>query len=310
MIKSPEFPGPLNMTNPGYHFIRNDLNQLTSLMASDSFPENGYRDLIDIDTFVKYFIVQTVIMNNDLFRPRAENGEEIGSTFFYKDKDGLISAGPLWDLNWTFAPWAFEGREFLPDKFPYQIHNWFRRFHEDPVFHVRYKEVWNKNYQNNILTMLDFIDDLAGKIKNDVLKDLERWSRSPYHQDWHIEHVKDYFSKRAAFLHAEYNKVDVIPASRDFRPANAASAQTITLVAFGQMTGLSATLQRGSNSAFEIVTQLNQTPSRDGDGGYLASISVRPKASRPAGSHTDVLVLSGTNQGRSFTHNVSLNFTP
>ncbi|MCL2688819.1 MAG: hypothetical protein FWE57_03085 [Chitinispirillia bacterium] len=41
---------------------------------------------------------------------------------------------------------------------------------------------------------------------------------------------------------------------------------------------------------------------------YLATISVKPKESLPAGTHTDVLVLSGTNQGVPFTHNIPLTF--
>jgi len=53
MIKTPEFE-PVNINNPSYDFVRNDWNELTSLMFSKEFPENGYRDLIDMDTFIKY----------------------------------------------------------------------------------------------------------------------------------------------------------------------------------------------------------------------------------------------------------------
>jgi len=314
MIKSPEFSGPLNMTNPAYEFVRTDLNQLTGLMAAGNFPENGYRDLIDLDTFVKYFIVQTFVMNIDLFRPRAETGGEIGSTFFYKDKGGLISAGPIWDLNWTFSPWAFEERAFEPNTFPYQIHPWFRRFHEDPVFLARYKEIWNNNFQSNILTMSGFVDNIGAKIRNGMVENRKRWSDET-NIDWHITQIKDYSSKRATFLNTEYNRVHVLPASigleegfgssgRNF--GSATTPQTFTLVAFGEMTNLSAVLQNGGASAFEIVTPLSQNPTATGGGGYLAAITIRPKTSLSAGTYTDVLVLSGSNQGRAFTHNVSL----
>jgi len=302
MVKTPD--AGINISSSAYNIVRNDLNELANLMASDSFPENGYRNLVDIDSFVKYFIVQTVIKNNDLFRPGAETGAEIGSTFFYKDKGGLISAGPLWDLDWSFAPWEFEGEFFLPDTVPYLIHPWFRRFHEDPVFHVRYKEIWNNNYRNNILTMSDFIVNLGAKIRTGALENLERWSPDdPYQFDWHVGHIKDYFLTRAAFLHTEYNKVDVLPDSGNF---NSANPKTFTLVSFGDMTNLTAMFEKGSASAFEIVTQLTQTPA--GDGGSLAAITIKPKASLTAGTHTDVLVLSGGNQGGTFNHRVSLSY--
>jgi len=318
IIKSPEPSGPLNMTNPAYEFIRTDLNQLADLMASDSFPENGYRNLIDLDTFVKYFIVQTVVMNIDLFRPGAETGHEIGSTFFYKDKGGIIGAGPIWDLNWTLSPWAFQGRAFEPNSFPYQIHPWFSRFHEDPVFLARYKEIWNKNFQSNILTMSGFIDDMGAKIRSGMVENKKRWS-DEIDIEWHIRHIKDYSSKRAAFLNTEYNKVHVLPASKgldgfgasnkNFGSASTASAQTFTLVAFGEMTDLSAALQRGNNSAFEIITPLTQVQTANEEGGYLATITIKPKTSLASGTHTDTLVLKGSNQGRAFTFNVSLTCT-
>ena len=304
MIKSPDAGG--TGFESVYDIVRNDMNHLASLMFADSFPENGYRNLIDIDTFVKYFIVQTVIINNDLFRPRAETGEEIGSTFFYKDKGGLISAGPLWDLDWSFSPWPFEGRDFQPDTMPYQIHNWFSRFHEDPVFHVRYKEIWNNNYQSKILTMLDFIDSYAEKTREGALKNLGRWTPGNMGGfDWHVKHITDHFTIRSAYLHSEYNKVDVIPTTKEF--SSASSSQVFTLVSFGEMTGLSATLQNGGSSAFEVVSTLTATPA--GDGGYLARITIKPKTSLTAGPHTDTLVLSGTNQGKTFSHNVTLSYT-
>ena len=306
MIKTPEDERDLSMSNPIYQFVRNDWNQIANLMDAGDFPENGYRNLVDIDTFAKYFIVQTFVINNDLFRPRAETGEEIGSTYFYKDKGGLISAGPLWDLDWSFSPWAFEGRDFKPESFgPYQIHPWFRRFHDDPVFQARYKEIWNNNYQNEILPMLSFINNHGAKIRTGALENKKRWNDASDF-DWHISHIRDHFNKRTAFLNTEYNKVDVIPTSGSF---NSASAQRkFTLVSFREMTGMSATLQNGASSVFEIAAPLSQTPTAAG--GYLAAVTVRMKTPLPAVTRTDRLVLTGTNQGKTFTHNVTLTFTP
>jgi len=57
MIKTPEDGNDVSMNNTIYHFVRDDWNELADLMACESFPENGYRDLVDIETFVKYFLV-------------------------------------------------------------------------------------------------------------------------------------------------------------------------------------------------------------------------------------------------------------
>lgn len=203
MIKTPEFY-PLDIDNPAYNFVIDNWSELTNLMSSSDFPENGYRDLIDIDTFVKYFIVQTIMMNKDLFRPGAEDGLEIGSVFFYKDKDGKISAGPLWDLDWSLSADAFEGREFSANSFPYLIHPFFNRFFQDPVFSARYKEIWNENFLI-ISEMPTFIDDLALKIRGGVIKDIDRWN-SDRSFDWEIKELKNYYNARITYLNEIYNK--------------------------------------------------------------------------------------------------------
>jgi len=191
---------------PKFNNVVNDWKQITDLMAANDFPNNGYRELIDIDSFVKYFIVQTLVKNNDLFRPGVSTGKEIGSVYFYKDKNGKIGAGPIWDLDWSFAPWEFEGEKFLPTTAPYQIHPWFARFHEDPAFQKRYKEIWNENYYTNILTMEDWIDKQGAKIKSGAEKNQERWKEGDI--DWHIGHIKDYFNKRVKYLNNVYQKIN------------------------------------------------------------------------------------------------------
>ena len=203
MIKTPEFD-PLDINNPAYNFIVNDWNELTGLVASADFPENGYRDLIDIDTFVKYFIVQTVVMNKDLFRTGAEDGTEIGSVFFYKDKDGKISAGPLWDLDWSLSADEFEGREFHANSFPYLIHPFFNRFFQDPVILTRYNEIWNENFIN-ISEIPIFIDDLALKIRRSAIRDIRRW-KSGRNFDWEISELKSYYNARISYLNEIYNE--------------------------------------------------------------------------------------------------------
>jgi len=281
---------------PVFNRVVSDWNNITNLMASDAFPENGYRYYVDIDSFVKYFIVQTLVKNNDLFRPGVDEGREIGSTFFYKDKGGKIGAGPIWDLDWSFAPWEFEGEKFLPTTAPYQIHPWFKRFHDDPVFHVRYKEIWNNNYQNNILTMSKFIDSHGAKIKKGARENQKRWLEGDIY--WHLNHIKSYFNTRVSYLNREYNKVDVLPASGKF---HSLTPQKFTLVAFGDITNITSSLQKGRNSPFEIINELSITPA--GDGGYLAVITVRPKS-----AGTDKLIIKGKNQGKEFTLSVNLTY--
>jgi spore coat protein CotH len=93
MIKSPE-----DLEDPaGYDFVKDSVNQLDNLLFAEDFPENGYRDLIDMDTFVKFLIINEVVGNSELSYPK--------SAYMYKDndKDGKICLGPLWDFDGAFC---------------------------------------------------------------------------------------------------------------------------------------------------------------------------------------------------------------
>jgi len=302
IIKSPEFTA--DSADPSYDFVKNDLNRIADLMISNDFPENGYRDLVDAESFIKYFLVQTFMQNVDFFRNGTETGEHIGSAFFYKDKGGKIGAGPLWDLNWSFQ--TFTGQQAVmngtgnmgPALHPYVVYPLFRRFFDDPQFFVRYKEIWNEKMPQ-IESMRSFISEIEQKINGTGTTTTQT-----------INSLTNYYDKRLEFLKAEYNKVDVRPTVWDFGTEGynywKVPSRAITLISYGEMSGLSASLQKGASSDFEITANLAQTPT--GKGGYLAAISIKPKDSLATASYRDTLVLSGTKQGSAFSFKVPLSF--
>jgi spore coat protein CotH len=198
MVKSPEFEST-NIYYPLYNFVRNDWNKLTNLMFSEDFPENGYRDLIEMDTLIKYFMVQVITNNSDFNVRTYSSREEPGSIFFYKDKGAKISAGPLWDFDRTFG---FDS-VLTANSFPYPNYPFFNRFFEDPVFLARWKEIWDY-YYDDILSMRNFIDKTASKIRDAAIKDLKTWHNTE-NFDSRVNAMKNYFNKRIAYLNEEYN---------------------------------------------------------------------------------------------------------
>ncbi|MDR2593203.1 MAG: CotH kinase family protein [Fibromonadaceae bacterium] len=345
IVKSPEF-ADADSLDPRYDFVKQDLNRIADIMSSYDFPENGYRDLVDAETFIKYFLVQTMIQNIDIFRKGTETGDHIGSAFFYKDKGGKIGAGPLWDLNWSFLSGVQGGATMGPDKFPYMVYPWFARFFDDPEFFVRYLEIWNEKMPE-IESMRSFIDEI------------ERKFIEPRDLTSAINNMTNFFDRRLTYLKTEYNKVNASPRIKNFKAKgynySQVSPSAIALVSYGEMSNLSASLQKGASSDFEITSNPNQTST--GKGGYLAAVGVKPKtglAISPLRDSTinirtnrdttikiqpipylspfrdsiiivktkrdttiriqiptpyrDTLVLSGTKQGSAFTLKVPLNF--
>lgn len=306
MIKSPEAE-PLNINNPVYNFVRKDINELCDLMASVKFPENGYRELIDMSTFVDYLLINEVVLNHELGYPK--------SVYAYKDKGGKISMGPLWDFDWAFS--HTDEHELSHEYFKgfgsyLWKHNFFERFFDDPIFLVKYKERWNeKRYETAAVP--NFIENIGAKIKSYVAEDSERWKTSynytmrEANYDLQVSDMKNWWNNRVNWLNTELNKIEVLPknkifASHVYNYSNI-PPQTFTLVAYDDIENLSVTLKNTELQNFKI-SAINKEAT--GNGGYLATISVKPLNSLPATTYTDTLILSGNNQGKPFSLKVSL----
>jgi len=309
MIKSPETE-PVYISNPAYDFVIKDVNELCDSMASETFPENEYRNLIDINAFIDFLMINEIVVSHELGHPK--------STYLYRDRGGKISMGPLWDFDWAFS---YTGEGFGHTYFSsFDSHSlrhaFFSRFFEDPIFLVKYKERWNEMY-DKIAAVSKFIESFGKTIRTAVAEDSKRWNFSGgYFDDYDTDHARqigymvNWWLARTEWLNAEMNKVEILPTSRNFGTSAynylEISPQTFTLVAYGDITNLSATLQNAESSAFEISAELNKTPTENG--GYLAAINVRPKNSLPTSAYTDNLILTGANKSTPFRFEVPLSF--
>ena len=312
MIKTPEYtPDPTDSENPFYDFIKNDLNVLCDSMKSPNFPENGYRDLIDMNTFVDFLMVNEIVMNNELIFPK--------STFAYKpDKDGKISMGPLWDFDCAFSYYGVGHRYFFSYNSRLLRHDFLLRFFEDPVFVVKYRERWNEKYRD-LVAFSEFVNKQGEKVRLAALEDAKRWlipdgylsDYNPNHAQM-IETMKKWWNNRVVWLDTELKKVEAVPKSRDFGTITKAddypekTTQIFTLVSYNTMTSLSAWFKEGPDSAFEITSNL-QVKVAD-QGVYYADMHLKLKNNLPIGTYKDELYLSCRNRGYISTLTVPLYF--
>jgi hypothetical protein len=197
MIKSPEdVPFP-----EGYAFVINSLNKLDSLMFDDSFPDNGYRDLIDMETLVDFLMVNEIVTNRELMWPK--------SMYMYKDKgnDAKINMGPLWDFDWAFGYNADEQTYFTRSKSRTfeGWHAFLYRFFRDPVFVAAYKKRWNEMYAD-IADMEAFMDEMAASLEKSRAENFKLWGGNSDDYNQLIESMKAWWRERIAYLNVEINK--------------------------------------------------------------------------------------------------------
>lgn len=204
MIKSPDLED-----NPGLDltFVSEAVNKLEAAMFDNSmgFPESGYREMIDMDVFIDFMLVNELVRNVEVKHPK--------SVYMYKDKGGKIKLGPLWDFDWAFgyedgstayfSPLS-KAETMLMTRNDTKGHKFFGRFLEDPVFRSKYKARWNEIYSAKILKTDAFVVEMSEKLTKSYEQNFGIWTNSlPYNTA--IVQMREFWGKRVESLNRQIN---------------------------------------------------------------------------------------------------------
>lgn len=94
--------------------------------------ESGYKQYIDLQSFVDYWLIYELCINHELANP--------GSVYMWKNRNSKLHAGPLWDFDYGtfsyfFSPDA-EGKLFMTEAI------WYEQLTKDPEFRALAKQRW------------------------------------------------------------------------------------------------------------------------------------------------------------------------
>jgi spore coat protein CotH len=198
MIKHPEEP-----EDSGYGFVKDAVNELEAALCSGASPGSAYRDLIDMDVFIDYIMINEITRNVDLQHPH--------SVFLYRDKGSKICLGPLWDFDYSFD--YSKGKYFTNSEGMYfntvfregSGQKFFSRFFEDPYFRTKYKERWNEKYAD-IAGMESFIDETAIRLEKSHKANGAVWWWQMVNYPGEIARLKEWWRKRIEYLNREINR--------------------------------------------------------------------------------------------------------
>lgn len=167
-------PEPDEMTAVQRAWLRDYVDRFEAALYGPNFkdPETGYRAFIDVASFIDFHLFSEVTKNVDAFR---------FSTFYHKDRGGLLKMGPVWDWNLSFG--NAEGKEgYMPERWLWpqlddQQYSWFRRLFEDPDFGQRYVDRWGELRGDVFATsnVLARIDALVAQIGDAQERNFSRW---------------------------------------------------------------------------------------------------------------------------------------
>lgn len=169
-IKSPKDGG----TPEQYNYIRNYFNRVEELVFQYRFGQDGgedYRDIFDVESFVKHLIVGELSGNTDTY----------WSTYMYKDRnDPVLHTGPVWDFDIAFDN----------DNRTYPIHNTAGDF------------LYRFGQSSAANGMRDFADRIIIDDKR-TADDISRiWSRARNEHDLSAEAMMAYADRLASELDA------------------------------------------------------------------------------------------------------------
>jgi spore coat protein CotH len=140
-----EYPKADDINEEQKKYIQNYIHLFETALISEDFEsiENGYRQFIDLDSFIDFFILNEFSKNPDGFRL---------STYLHKEKGGKLKMGPIWDFNLAFGNvnycdgdspygWAHRFNDICSGD-TWQVPFWWNRFLDDPEYVSLLKERW------------------------------------------------------------------------------------------------------------------------------------------------------------------------
>jgi len=222
-------------------YIQTFIDDFETTMDSESFddPTTGYPSIVDMGSFVDFFLVNEIAKNIDGYRL---------STYFHKNKDSidpLLHAGPVWDFNIAFGNVNYNEGDVttglqveLQDLGDFPMPFWWNKMAQSDPFQdalaIRWAELREGVLHPDSLTA--WVDDTAAQLDEAQARNFERWpvlgeyvwpnpdgveNRTTYASE--LDYLKTWLVDRGTVLNT------IIPVDAASGPTSASSLRLSTL---------------------------------------------------------------------------------
>jgi hypothetical protein len=188
---------------PQQQYIQAYMNAFGAALVAPNWldPTNGYRAFVDVPSWIDYHILNVMAMNVDAF---------VLSTYFYKDRNGKLTFGPIWDFDRS------QGSDFgaanpltwaRASTSSYFSDAWWSQMFSDIDFWQqwidRYEELRTGALSTNHIFAV--IDSQVNQIAMEQPRDAARWpewNTVPY-QD-RVDALKQWYADRLNFMDTNF----------------------------------------------------------------------------------------------------------
>jgi hypothetical protein len=163
-----KYPDTDDLTDAQWNYIKNYMNDIELALSSPDFsdPSAGYRQYMDIDSFVRWFLFQNIIANLDtnLYLTKADDTTA-----------SKIHMGPVWDFEWSMGIGWYDGLRPRPADYWVWNHWYYERLLQDTEFTAKLKSLWNTNKTATEQGILNYISEAKAEITVSQELNFRRW---------------------------------------------------------------------------------------------------------------------------------------
>ncbi len=197
-----ELPKPENVTLMQNNYIRSQFERLSNTAAAgNTSVTDGFPSVIDIPSFIDYMIINELSANADAYQ---------FSTYFHKDRNGKLRAGPIWDQDLTFGYdlffWGFDRSKTDTWQFsngdnegPLFWKNLFYNTKFRCYMSKRWNELISPGQPLNPLVIDSLIDKADSTITEAVSRENAMWNTSPFHET-EVQKIKTFINQRETWM--------------------------------------------------------------------------------------------------------------
>ncbi|MBA4321625.1 MAG: secretion system protein Por [Odoribacter sp.] len=197
-----ELPKPANVSSEQNFYIKSEFEKLSNVVSAGNIsPENGYPSVIDLPSFVNFLILNELAANVDAYQY---------STFYHKDRNGKLRAGPIWDFNLTYGNdlfmWGFDRSKTNTWQFSNGDNEgprFWKDLYNNPAFRCCLSARWNQLIQPgqplNFSSLETFIDQTVATISEAAVRENTRWETVRNHA-YEIIKIKAFLQQRITWM--------------------------------------------------------------------------------------------------------------
>lgn len=204
-LKTPD-PDDFTDMSPFINYIKPIIENVDEVILSKNF--ENIQEVIDIDSFIDYFLIQELFKN-------ADSG--FASVHCYKmEKDSKIYMGPVWDFDISTGNYK-DVNESADGFYAQNANRWFKYLMETPEFKAAYVARWNEVYTTILPSFFENIKVLGKKYEAAANHNFEKWPILDTYvwpnpdevvaidtYNGQINYLNDYLKTRAEWLNAHY----------------------------------------------------------------------------------------------------------